>query len=77
LTILLFGDSDTINCYFLINIVSPEIETKTTEQHWQKDLKNLILHLNNIPCHNSRQMTAEIEKSELSRIRHLAYRPDI
>jgi hypothetical protein len=66
LAVSLLGDGDTFNFDFMINVVFPEIRTKIAEQCSQKDFKNLILHMDNVPYHNSRQSTAEIEKLELS-----------
>jgi hypothetical protein len=39
-----------------------------TEDRHQKELKNMILHLNKTPTHNSRQMTPEIKKLGLLKI---------
>jgi hypothetical protein len=51
----------------MINVVFPEIGTKIAEQHPQKGLTNLILQIDNAPCQNSKQATAEIQKLRLSK----------
>jgi hypothetical protein len=54
----------------MINVTFPEIGTKIAEQRSQMGSKNLILHLDNAHCPNSRQATAKIVKLRLSRILH-------
>jgi hypothetical protein len=59
----------------VINVVFPEIGTKTAEDGLQKGLKNLILHMSSALRHNSRQMRMEIQKLRLARILEPPYSP--
>jgi hypothetical protein len=51
----------------MVNVVFPEIGTKIAEQRSQKGLTNLILQIDNAPCQNSKQATAEIQKLRFSK----------
>jgi hypothetical protein len=43
-----------------VNVVFPEIGTKLLRSPPHNGLKNLILHMDNVPCDNSRQTMMEI-----------------
>jgi mRNA deadenylase 3'-5' endonuclease subunit Ccr4 len=76
LAVLLLGNGESFNSDFMTNVVFREIVTKITEERLQKCLKSLILHMDNAPCHNSRQMMIDIRKFGLARFLHRPYSPD-
>jgi hypothetical protein len=71
----LLEDEENFNSDFMINVIFPKTGTKIAEEYLQKNLKNLILYMDNAPCLNSMQTTMEIQKLGLVRISHLPYSP--
>lgn len=70
-------NGEKFNSDFMIHNVLPEIPAKIAVLHPKRSHKNILVHMDNAPSHNSKITSDEISKLKMKRIPHPAYSPDI